>query len=330
MSYLKKIIVLSFVCIATACYSDMQDNNVPEWYVNPPKNDAAYLYGVGEGYNIDNASKVALKNLSSKLMVTISSKSELTRKENTYDYVEESNQKINEEVPNLTFNNYVVQKNEYKNGIIYVVVAVDRSQFINDNMKDLNRINARIGNLDVDSKNEHILFRRQNLIEINKLSKEAEKITRILGSLTSNVNTDKDIKNYLEHQKELDTVNDKIVFFVKEQQTPEEVLEVLKNEINANNIKLINSITTNINQKYLTILEVKTYKTTKQIYGTINTKLNIYLSLKDSQNKILASNQIEVSGSSVISEEQAIKSASTNLKNKISQKGIIEYIQNKW
>jgi len=63
---------------------------LPAWYLHPPQNDARWLYGVGEGETMEEATKQALADLLARLSVTVSStwRSRQYSHEDVYEYVE--------------------------------------------------------------------------------------------------------------------------------------------------------------------------------------------------------------------------------------------------
>ena len=48
--------------------------SMPSWYVDPPANDARFLYGVGEGATMEEAKRHALADLAERLRVTVASR----------------------------------------------------------------------------------------------------------------------------------------------------------------------------------------------------------------------------------------------------------------
>ena len=66
---------LILLILLTACAT--HNDNLPDWYIKPPANNANYIYGAGYGYDLDNAKKSALNAAAEKLKITISSNFDL-------------------------------------------------------------------------------------------------------------------------------------------------------------------------------------------------------------------------------------------------------------
>lgn len=104
-----------FAFLFVACTSnkkiEIETPKYPSWYLNPNYENQEYLYGIGEGKNLDEAIKSALISISSRLSLTITSNSNIYNKSYTdfREYItKESTQEIFSNTENLKFNNYNV------------------------------------------------------------------------------------------------------------------------------------------------------------------------------------------------------------------------------
>ena len=86
-----------FILLSVAAAKD-SIKDLPSWYVSPKQNNASSLYGVGEGFSLEEATKTALADAAARLIVTISSESTLLREENQNSSNEESRQQINQNI----------------------------------------------------------------------------------------------------------------------------------------------------------------------------------------------------------------------------------------
>ncbi len=82
---------------------------LPSWYLNPPKDDARYMYGVGSAEDRDAAIKAALVDMVSKLGVSIESSMESTQETlNNYYANSVSKSTIKAQVSKIRISNYEV------------------------------------------------------------------------------------------------------------------------------------------------------------------------------------------------------------------------------
>ncbi len=142
----------------------------PSWYLNPMVNDDVYLYGIGEGVNLDEAKQNALVSLSSSLMITIESKSSL-KKESILKYREYVFKNFNIDTTSntekLTFKNYEtinVKKHRYNN--ILVQVRVKKTDLINSLNKEIKSLYKEYK--DISNSDEYDLKRYFKLLNLQR------------------------------------------------------------------------------------------------------------------------------------------------------------------
>lgn len=319
-----RIILLAVLLLLSSCIGASKNalNDLPSWYVNPTQNDSANLYGVGEGFTIQEASKSALNNLSSKLSVSISSDSSSLIEENKYSFNEQFAQKINEETAKITFNNYKIDKSHTDGRRFYAQIGVDKYDFIKTQTLILEKNHKRMRDLYDYSKGKNILIKRNKLAQINDLAASSSVINQILNSLNSNPNYQKNLDKYHFYHNSYNNILDKIEFFITSDD--EKVKDVITKSLNSQNLK-INNVKNN--SKNLVILTIKTKKNSQNIYNSNITKLNLTFRLIDDKNRVLASNLIDISGASMKDNQKlSFKQALRNLDIKIQTDGILKII----
>lgn len=325
---IKYITTISFtllLLLLNSCSFSSRASKEPTWYLNPPKNDYTYLYGVGEGYNLETATQSALKNLSSKILVTISSETNLMREETNFYANEQIIQNIQENVEKITFNNYEVDKTSKKRDILYVIVKVNRAQFIKDKKLELSKINEEIRNIDSVSINQSILERRNALEKINKISEDGDLLVKVIGAVDPSFNKNAHFQKYSGYKNEYNKISDKIlVYIIKSTTTEKGVVTAYKNGLNKKGIKTVTI--KNENNPNQVILDINSKTMKQEVYKNYMTKINISTSLKSNQGKSIKGRSIEVSGISVISEEQSLNTAIYNLEQKIAKEGIFSVL----
>jgi PIN domain nuclease of toxin-antitoxin system len=136
------VIVLVFnACSSTQPVATKETPVLPHWYLNPPGNSEAYLYGVGEGNDMDEARKKALETMVSQLGVSISSKYESSlkvHKKYTEYFTKETSFELTSEVAKIRISNHEVvesKKLSYKRFI--VLVRSNRLQFFQPLQKEV-------------------------------------------------------------------------------------------------------------------------------------------------------------------------------------------------
>lgn len=328
MTRVYTVAILSFLLLSCASNQPQELKQLPNWYVLPTVNNSQNLYGVGEGYTMAEASKSALNNLAGKLMTSISSESSMLLESNRYGVNEQSRQKINQVIEMITFANYQISQSASYNGKIYAEIAVDRDVFIKDRKQKLEDLNKQMSNLADGLSGKTILERRNILQKINKLAIEASRINAVLaGILADGIDFKSNANLYNSYQNSYQTLLDKIEFFIDNKNAPKSVVNVLTSALNQEKIKVVK--TKNLANPNLVVVEVKSEMAEQKIYGSNIAKLTLNFVLLSNQNKIINSNDVQVSGSSVIDKNEAVNSAISSLADKINQEGILEILGTK-
>lgn len=141
-----EIVFLVVIALVFSSCSSQKEKNIsfepkyPSWYLTPVSNDFIYLYGIGEGENLDEATKNALVSISSNLSVSITSNSTL-KKESFFKYREYVSKQflenINSNTQNLTFQNYeVINFHKQSYNKFLAQVRVKKSVLINSLKKE--------------------------------------------------------------------------------------------------------------------------------------------------------------------------------------------------
>lgn len=118
-----------------------QLNAVPNWLLNPPQDNAQFLYGVGQGQNRQSAINSALADLSSKLGITVNSqfKTELSVKDRGFELIKRDSQKsVTTQVNAIKISQYqVVEAYAPLPAQVSVFVKTDRQKLFKTYQKTL-------------------------------------------------------------------------------------------------------------------------------------------------------------------------------------------------
>lgn len=293
-------------------------DGIPSWYVTPQQNDARNLYGAGQGVNLEEATKSALANAASRIMVSISSKSELLVEENRFDYNEETRQKIDQHIEKIDFSDFIVSKSKKFEETFYVQVQIRRHPFISSQEDKLKFLEKKAYNLDKNLKKKNLIQKRIDLTKIIEIYEEIELNARILKGVGQHVNLAAKLDKLAQFKNKLNSLNHEIEFYFAN--PPPKIAKIVKHALNHEGIpvrqqKHDNSITLRINKS----------SSSNKIYEAHITKIRVDFE-NSMHGKIIAGNSIEITGSSAISEEESYRSALTSLEEKISKEGILEII----
>ena len=315
------LLALAIFSITSCGASKQKAASTPSWYISPKQNNAQNLYGVAAGANLEEATKSALADAAARLMTSISSESSLLREEDKSGVNEEMRQQVKQNIEKIDFTNFKVSNSQQTGPQLFVEVEIARSPFISDQKDKVSFAEIQVSNLEKNLSSANPIQKRVNLTKILDLEKQIELSSRILqGS-----GVDMDLKDKLNRiagfQNQFNQLTDKIEFYF-EINSPKEISQVIRTALNKEKIKIANSRSNSANQ---IVVAIRSSTSNSEIYGAHITKLKINFE-NLSGGKTVASNSIEVTGSSTISEKESYSASVKALEDKISQDGILKVL----
>ena len=296
--------------------------STPKWFSNPKQNDAQNLYGTASANTLEEATKYALVDLASRLIVSISGESQLTREENQQSFNEEMKQKVQQSIEKISFSNYQIAKSTQEDQKFFVEVSVEKDPFIAEQQDRAEFLQKKITDLDKILPSANFLQKHLILNKIIPLVQELELKTRILNGAGAKASLSNVLDMLAKYQNELNQSNLSAEFYFDK----------------TSNNKLINVIKPFLNKSGFVISGAEKNNSPKQIklianydfnynflYNTHIVKLKINFQ-NLIQNKIIASNSLELTGNSSISKEEAIDSALQSLAKQIETTNILNIL----
>ncbi len=314
-------ITLTLLAIASCSSNNLASSNLPSWYISPKQNDNQNIYGVSVGANLEEATKAALADAAARLMVNISAQSTSLSEEDKNGINQEMRQQISQNIEKIDFTNFRVQRSQQNGAQLYVEVAIERSPFISDQKEKVAFAERQVSDLEKNLTNANPIQKRVSLTKILDLQKQIELSSRILQGSGENINLTEKLNRYAYFKNQFNQLTDKIEFYF-EINSAKEISQTIRNALNKEKIKVANSRNNSTNQ---IVIVIKSSNTNNQIYGAYLTKLKVDFE-NLSNNKTVASNTVEVTGSSTISEKESYVAAVKSLEEKIAQDGILKVI----
>lgn len=322
---LSRYFISTTLLVFLACCNSTQNSqqNLPSWYVSPYPNNSQFLYGIGYGYTMIEAKNAALLEASSRLATTISGQTNLIRQENNLEAREEIFQNISEKSDEINFYNHEISRSAFIENIFYVEIKISRQEFIANSKKEISKLNQEIINLDNKSKSSNILQRLKSLQNIAPKSQKITLYSNILESL-GQPQLKKNNSNKLQNlNNELQNLSSEIELYI-DNSTDQNLRNILTKTLNSKNIKILNKKPTKPNKKQI-ILLAEINNVEKAIYNNFITNSQITLKSK-ANNKIIASNQLSFSASSLSSFKDSRRLALNNFAKAISDNDILQIL----
>lgn len=314
-------ILLTLLAIVSCRSNNIASTNLPSWYASPKQNDSQNIYGVAVGANLEEATKAALADAAARLMVNISAQSTSLSEEDKNGVNQEIRQQISQNIEKIDFTNFKVQRSQQVGAQLYVEVAIERSPFINDQKEKVAFAERQVDDLSKNLDKSNPIQKRVSLTKILDLQKQIELSSRILQGNGENINLAEKLKHYADFKNQFNQITNQIEFYF-EINSAREIAQTIRTALNKEKIKIANSRSNSANQ---IVIAIKSSSTTNQIYGAYLTKLKVdFANL--SNNKTVASNTVEVTGSSTLGEKESYVAAVKSLEDKIAQDGILKVI----
>lgn len=318
---MNKFFAAFFAALLLAACAGGAPSNAPSWYFSPKQNTSSNLYGVAEGYTLEEATKYALADAAARLMVSISGESTLIREEDNNGSNEEMRQKVRQNIEKISFSNFTVSRSQQVEKQLYVEVQIEREPFIREQKERVDFLNKKISNLEKDTNSSNPIQRRNALVKILDLGKELELRSRILAGANEGGNVSEVLSRLANFESQLNKISDKIEFFF-EINSPKEIAQTIRSRLNKEQLKIASTRSSSQNQ---IVIRIKSSSRSSRIYEAFMTKLEIdFENLSDG--KILASNSVEVTGSSTISERESYLAAVKSFDEEIEKRGILKII----
>ena len=306
------------------------NQDLPEWYVTPKSNNAKKLYGVAEGVNLEDATQAALVDLSARLLTTISSETNSIAEENKYSVNEEIRKNVKQNIEKIEFTDYKITESKQVEGKFYIQLEVNRSKFVKQQNEKITFLEQQIADYESSMNSEenknNPIKRASNLKKILDNYSQVEILTKIIIGAGEDVDMSSKLTNIAKYRKQLENINDLSEFFIEQDissQNLSNIKKIITKSLNKNGFKIATN--RNKNNQNQILIKIEADYDSNFIYENhmvkVKIQFNNYLG-----NNISASNNIELSGASTISEKQAVESAIASLNDKIANDTILKII----
>lgn len=127
---MKKLAVLLCLFILTACSSTTP--TYPKWWQTPPTDNEQYLYGLGEGIDLQSAQQQALTMIAGKLQTQLSAQLAVRTQETNVAADQYADRKIRSQVTDLSLSHFQLLNTAAVGNLTQALVRVDRAALANN------------------------------------------------------------------------------------------------------------------------------------------------------------------------------------------------------
>ena len=301
------------------------ERTLPAWYLEPPQNGGGWLYGVGEGKTMEEATKQALADLLARVSVTVSSRyrSREYTHEDVYEYVEtERSHDIETTVAKLPVTHYRTLKSAHPAWDRYLVLAgVRRDDFVRPLEKEIVREYGRAESLWREAKNANALERYDKAAEAEKIVEHLLPKATILASLDRAYEPlyQKSEEAFLKYAKMKERAKKSLRFCIESASDPamEPFAETVASALSERGFPVLD--TSRCPTEAIRISLLPTLSQDRS-HGFFIVKGTVDLKMHDENGKVIQSRRYRVKGISAKSPKAAILEAAKGLERALVEK----------
>lgn len=267
------------------------DKAAPGWVLATPLDSREWLWGVGEGPDLDTAKRAALKDIAAKLRVSISGQLSSQVSVNNNNVDRQASSRILEEVQKTEFSHYIVDKTAQSAHGFFVLVKVDRQAFIQDVSQKLSNLESRLRQASEGLSQKTAMER---FVALHGMKPDLEKATGyaqlLIAAETDGRNTAR-LRDLESLQQQARQAPADLVFLIQARPDDADLAAAITTLLNESGIRTSQTGSGNI-------LSIAGSSRTDVLYGSKLLKLRTTLNVQDDHGRILASRDYETSGAS--------------------------------
>lgn len=288
----------------------------PSWVRSPPGDTSAVLYGVGDGRDLDDARRAALRDVAAKLRVSISATidAQVTVSNDLVD--RSSKSKISEEVRKTTFAKHQLEKTENHSQGVYALVSVDRQLLLAETRSKLEE-KSRALRAGLDN------ARGLTGLERLRLSSQLKPLTEDMAdllSLMSSVSPEFSRETYIKQVEAGRRLNDDALhglsFHLQYRPADQDVANLLRQMMSESEYRLVEG------GQAAGVVHVSTESRGQVIYGSTLVRLSVHVSLRSGKGSVFSQKEYHAEGSSSVGHDAARQAAIRKLADELKSRGI--------
>lgn len=315
------LLTTTILLVLQACNTGTNRANktMPTWVLSPPPDTKEAIFGIGNGYSYNDAKEAALKEITSKLMVKISSQSKTEVSLHNDSVSRSANQQINTHTVETQLSNYEVLNSEQLGNEVFVQVSMSRPGFIkitSSRLKEIDdKIKSAMQGLSRKTRLQQLVVVQEHLPSIS----DARTLVLLLQTVGGTQNTDEYLSSYNDIHKKSQALLQKVHFNIdsstKLQGFAKHLLALLHNE----NISA--SISKNKKADAYIYIDGKINSSVMFAQYIANIKTTIKIS--DKKKRTTSVREYESSGSSLSNSKDAVGSAIRSLGSAFKTNGVL-------
>ncbi|MEA3373226.1 MAG: LPP20 family lipoprotein [Campylobacterota bacterium] len=300
-----------------------QKKPLPEWYLTPPLNSDAYLYGVGDGKNLDEAKKHALESMVAQLGISIASRFEsATEVSKGYrEYLKKSTtSELKSEIAKIRISNYEVIKSDKRSYNHFIaLVRSDKQSFMNGLLKELELTYGKITSQERLMASSDLLSRYRFYADASNRLNETFSTLLILSTVDKTFDDSPYLKQSAKISKAFETLKAQLAFSVEGDSDTRKFAEVISVALTDNKMRVVRP--SQSDQNSLAVSLASSIETARS-RGFDIARIALVIEVRNHQGKIIGGNKLNLTGQATQGMDVAINNASKKLQKLIEKEGL--------
>ncbi|KZZ34788.1 MULTISPECIES: LPP20 family lipoprotein [unclassified Oleiphilus] len=290
------------------------DDSIPSWVKRPPADDSQFMYGVGEGDNLDSAKQSALKDIAGKLSTNVSSESE--NRDYLSNGVSESSfsQKVNTRIQDVKLSGFDVRESLKRANKHYVLLAMKRSTFVADKVNQLNEVNNSIDAelQGLSGKNKLLQLLAYN--QANTYAIQGRELVSLIHAADPSQNKQGDLDRYRSFVQKEKALLEQTKFSLNSDASLKPLVRHIKKIMQTNGFQVTSPMRAD------SIIELEGSIKEKEIFSTKMVNIDLEILVKTDSEQLVSSNSYQLKGSSVSSFDSSRDKAMQQIANEVKSK----------
>lgn len=312
------LLVLSFLggCLANTGRSFLPagQKEAPTWVRSPPGDTSAVLYGVGEGHDLDDARRAALRDVAAKLRVSISATldAQVTVSNDLVD--RSSKSKVSEEVRKTTFAKHQLEKTENHSNGVYALVSVDRQLLVAETRSRLQE-KSRALRAGLDKARGLTGLERLRLAgQLKPLTEDVADLLSLMNSASPEFSRETYSKQVEASRRLNDEALHGLSFRLQYRPADQDVANLLRQMMSESEYRIVEG------GQAAGVVHVSTESREQVIYGSTLVRLSVHVSLRSDKGSVFSQKEYHAEGSSSgdrsAARQAAVRKLASELKNR--------------
>lgn len=314
-----KFISLALLLAVQACSPGARQVQMPAWVLSPPVDTAEIIYGIGSSYSYNEAKEAALKEISGKLMIQISSQSKIEVSQHNAAVSRSTNQQISTRTIETQLSNYEVVQSAQVGRELFVQVSMSRPDFIKSTstrLKELDdKIKSTMRELAEKTKLQQLVLVQGLLPAINK----ARSLVLLLQAAGGKQNADQYLSYYNTVLEKSQHLLHEVSFNVNPSANLKGFAKHLVALLHNENISAALSHKKNADA----FIAVNGTLDSSIIFSQHVAQMKVTIRISDKNNRVISVREYESSGSSVSNKNNAADAAVQALGDKFKHAGVL-------